>query len=106
MRRKDKEIGRRLRTLRKLHSVTQSQVAEFLCIDRSSYAYYELGRTLPSADKLAALSRCFGVSADFLLGLSIGEADLSNNRKPVYTKSPEPGKSSLESSVQKEKGRP
>ena len=35
----------RLKALRKRHGLSQSQVAAALRIDRSTYAYYELGRT-------------------------------------------------------------
>lgn len=38
-------------------------------IDRSTYAYYELGRTEPSLDKLMLFATFYQVSADFLLDL-------------------------------------
>ena len=39
-------MGKKLKRLRENFNLTQQQVAEALGIDRSTYAYYELGRTL------------------------------------------------------------
>lgn len=63
----------RLKALRKRHGLSQSQVAA-LRIDRSTYAYYELGRTPLPAEKLVFLALYYRVSSDFLLGLSEREA--------------------------------
>ena len=40
-------LANNLKFLRKRHGYTQSQVALLLEINRSTYAYYELGRTRP-----------------------------------------------------------
>ena len=60
----------RLKALRKRRGLSQSQVAAALRIDRSTYAYYELGRTPLPAEKLVFLALYYRVSSDFLLGLS------------------------------------
>ena len=65
----------RLKALRKQHGLSQNQVAAVLAVDRSTYAYYELGRTPLSMEKLFALAVYFRVSSDFLLGLSEEETD-------------------------------
>ena len=39
-------------------------------IDRSTYAYYELGRTEPSLDKLMLFATFYQVSADFFIRLA------------------------------------
>lgn len=70
------KTGKRLRALRELHSLSQGQVAVALNIDRSTYAYYELGRTSPSAEKLVLLALYYRVSSDFLLGLPERNLDL------------------------------
>ena len=62
------------RALRKRRGLSQSQVAAALKIDRSTYAYYELGRTPLPAEKLVFLALYYRVSSDFLLGLSEREA--------------------------------
>lgn len=58
----------RLRKLRKGHGLTQQQVAEFLHLDRSTYAYYESGRTKISIDMLLRLADLFRVSISDLVG--------------------------------------
>ena len=78
------QMGKRLKALRKLHGLSQSQVAAALTIDRSTYAYYELGRTYPSMDKLVLLALYYRVSADFLLGLPEREIDLSIEKRAAH----------------------
>lgn len=56
-----------IRYARKQCCFTQQQVADFLGIKRSSYTYYETGRTQMPVELLAPLSILFGVSADWLL---------------------------------------
>lgn len=62
-----KVMGERLRAQRKMLGLTQQEVAEQLNIDRSTYSYYELGRTAPSIETLYELTLLFGVSADELI---------------------------------------
>ena len=57
-----------LRELRKKNGLTQQHVADFLHIDRSTYAYYESGRTKINIDILLRLSRFFKVSLGSLVG--------------------------------------
>lgn len=40
-----------------------------LCIDRSTYAYYELGETQPSLLMLVRLAKLYDVTTDYLLGI-------------------------------------
>ncbi len=70
-----KQMGNRLKVLRKLHGLSHCQVAAALTIDRSTYAYYELGGAYPSMEKLASLALYYRVSADFLLGLPERQID-------------------------------
>ena len=57
-----------LRRLRKENGLTQQQVADFLHLDRSTYAYYESGRTKINIDILIRLARFFQVSLASLVG--------------------------------------
>jgi len=57
-----------LRKLRKENGLTQQQVADFLHLDRSTYAYYESGRTKINIDILIRLARFFQVSLASLVG--------------------------------------
>ncbi|NLB36311.1 MAG: helix-turn-helix transcriptional regulator [Clostridiales bacterium] len=79
-------ITQALRKLRLLNNYTQKQVAEVLNIDRSTYAYYESGKTKPDLAQLAKLARLYSVSIDHILGIS-ADADMlydSNNKSPYY----------------------
>lgn len=57
-----------LRLLRRAGGWSQREVAERLHINRSTYAYYETGRTRPEYETLVNIAKLYGVSVDFLLG--------------------------------------
>lgn len=50
-----------LKKLRENSGYTQQQVAEVLNIDRSTYAYYETGKTTPDINTIIKLSKIFNV---------------------------------------------
>ena len=62
-------LTKQLRHLRGYNAVTQREIADALCIDRSTYAYYELGETQPSLLMLVRLARLYDVTTDYLLGI-------------------------------------
>ena len=68
-------MGKKLKRLRENFNLTQQQVAEALGIDRSTYAYYELGRTTPDLDKIDKLQRLYQVQYQDLI-----EYDEEENR--------------------------
>jgi transcriptional regulator with XRE-family HTH domain len=57
----------KLRILREKQELTQEQVAQSLQIHRSTYAYYELGKSRPSLSTTKRLAALFGVSLQDLL---------------------------------------
>ena len=57
-----------IRRLRKERRLTQQQVADYLGVDRSTYAYYESGRTKINIDILIRLAHFFQVSLAMLVG--------------------------------------
>ena len=60
----------RLYELRRARGLTQAAVAEELMCDQSLYSKYErAGRSLP-LELAAALARYYGVSLDYLVGLT------------------------------------
>ena len=63
----NKLLGSRLRAQRVKFGITQQEVADMLKVDRSTYSYYETGRTAPSIESLYNLSVAFGVTADELI---------------------------------------
>lgn len=62
-------LEKELRKLRLLNKYTQKEVAEVLNIDRSTYTYYESGKTKPDLTQLAKLARLYNVSIDRILGI-------------------------------------
>ena len=61
---------RRIRDLREDHDLTQRQVADMLGMHQPQYFRYEQGyRDIPT-DILIRLSEYYGVSVDYLLGLT------------------------------------
>ncbi len=62
-------IGEAIRRLRKEAGLTQEQLADKLGVSYQSVSRWELGVTYPDMELLPALTECFGVSADVLLGI-------------------------------------
>ncbi len=59
----------RIKDLRGLHNLTQSDVAEMLEVTRSSVNAWEMGISSPSTKCIVQLARLFHVSTDYLLGI-------------------------------------
>lgn len=64
------ELGTKLRELRRERGWTQAQVAERIGGTASVVSAYENGIRQPSYEALIRLSRLYGVSTDYLLGVS------------------------------------
>jgi len=58
----------KIRELRKEKGLTQEQVASYLNLDRSTYAYYESGRTRINVDVVVKLAYFFQVSYATIIG--------------------------------------
>lgn len=71
-------LYKRLKQFRVGCGFTQQQVADVLSIDRSTYAYYETGRTSPDIDTVSKLVRIFGIDYRDLLGESSEESTLAD----------------------------
>lgn len=63
-------MGRRIRAARMMRGMKQTESAAELGLSQGSLSQYELGKSEPKASVLWQMSRLFGVSADWLLGLS------------------------------------
>ena len=62
-----KEVGKRLRILRKRHNFTQEQIAKKLNTSQSAYTHYESGMYLITTYFLYALLKIYkDVSADYI----------------------------------------
>ena len=60
----------RLRDIREDRDLTQRQVADHLHIRQNTYSQYENGQRGLPIDTLIKLARYFGVSTDYILGLT------------------------------------
>ncbi len=65
-----KIFGERLRALRREREIGQNELAGALGLSNASVSYWETGKQIPSAEAVYKLARFFGVTADYLLGLS------------------------------------
>lgn len=63
-------IAERIKNLRVQSGMTQAGLAEQLHVTRSNVNSWEHGHAVPSTGMLIALTKLFGVSADYLLGIS------------------------------------
>jgi len=79
-------FGKKIRNLRKKRGESQKQVAAAVGKSRESVAKYEIGKSEPDLEALRKIVRYYGVSADYIIGLS--ESDhaiiLSNPELNAY----------------------
>lgn len=62
------KIGDKLRKLRKQLGLSQSELAQKLCLADTSISAYELEKNEPSIDTLKKLSKLFNISVDEIIG--------------------------------------
>lgn len=63
-------VAESLKRFRAEYGLSQKEVADTVGMVPTSYYRYESGRYLPQADIIITLSKAYGVTADYLLGLS------------------------------------
>ena len=63
-------LGKKLKELREEMGLTQKQLAERLGMNSVTYLHYEKGQREPPLGVLADMSKFFGVTVDYLLGLT------------------------------------
>ena len=64
---KPKHLGVKLLTIRKIHGLTQRQLADMLKVEAARISAFELGRRLPSLQVLVAYARLAGIPMEFLV---------------------------------------
>ena len=74
-----------IRSLREDRDLTQIAVARYLGISQQTYSSYELGFSAVSSNYLAKLAAFYGVSADYLLGLTAFEKP-ADTMEQIYAK--------------------
>lgn len=62
-------IAQRIKKLRELKGMTQTELAKQLGITRSSVNAWEMGISVPSTQYVVELSQLFKVSTDYILGV-------------------------------------
>ena len=62
-------IAESIKILRENREMTQTELARYLGITRSSVNAWELGISVPSTQYIVELAKLFKVSTDYLLGL-------------------------------------
>lgn len=73
-----KELGLKLKYYRESCELSQQQIANALNVDRSTYTYYETGKTTPSASTLLKLSKILNVPCSIFLESINQELDLNS----------------------------
>ena len=102
----DKPFAKNLSDLMTEHKETQKKLAEQLGVKQQTISYYRNGQSTPDADNLVKIAQHYGVSTDFLLGLSgdirtvdnsvkviceytgLSEETVSKLHNPLYTEFP------------------
>ena len=60
----------RIRDIRIDRGLTQEQVAQVLHVSQNTYSQYEIGTTRYPLDAVVTLAEFYGVSVDYLVGLT------------------------------------
>jgi transcriptional regulator with XRE-family HTH domain len=63
-------IADKIKALRTSHRLTQAELARKLGVTRNGVNSWEQGLSIPSPNYIVELSKLFGVSTDYLFGLS------------------------------------
>lgn len=71
----------RIRDLRIDRGLTQEQIAELLHVSQNTYSQYEIGTTRYPLDAVVKLAEYYGVSVDYLVGLTDEPAPYPRRRK-------------------------
>lgn len=61
-------VAESLKKVRKEHNFKQREIAQAVGLDRSTYSFYETGKTSPSIETMCALAKIYNVSIGYLLG--------------------------------------
>ena len=75
------QVGEKIRELREETSTPQQKIADLLGVTRQSLSLYEKGERTINVEALGKLAEFFGVSADYLLGLS----DVRSTEQDIQT---------------------
>lgn len=74
-------IGSRIKSIREVHHLTQTEFGELFGIVKSTVSSYEHGNSTPDDDIKVAICKHFNISMDYLLGLT----DTSHTVSPTFS---------------------
>ena len=80
---KDYSIGESLKRVRTEHNLKQKDIADAIGIDRSTYSYYETGKTSPPLEVLCALTKIYNVTIGYLIGKEANNPELRRRAEAV-----------------------
>lgn len=60
------DFSDKLKLYRRMLNVTQEDIADALGVDRSTYSYYEAGKSVPTSDGIHMIANILGVPANIL----------------------------------------
>lgn len=61
-------VDESLKAVRKKYNLRQREIAEALGIDRSTYSFYETGKTNPPLNVIFGLAKIYNVNIGYILG--------------------------------------
>lgn len=77
-------IGEKILNLRKARGWSQEELAEHIGVTRQAVSRWESDSAKPDADKIAAMCKLFGVSADYLLDTGMPGSGHVRKEEPVH----------------------
>lgn len=63
----NKELAEHLRFIRKCHGFSQKEIADKLNVERSTYTYYEIGKTKPDIQAIINLCEFYSIEINDLI---------------------------------------
>ncbi len=80
------DFANNLKILRNEKGLNQSQLANVLGVSRGSISFYETGERVPDAEVLKKMAAFFGVTSDYLIGLTdVKSVDIQLQKICEYT---------------------
>ena len=80
------KLSEKLYKLRKERGLSQEQLADALGVSRQAISKWEGGAAIPEVEKLLALSKYFGVTADYLLNDELDTCEANPAREAKRTR--------------------
>lgn len=81
-----KEIGGKLKTLRKGKKLTQLELSEKIGLSRATISNYEVGRRTPHLSELRRFAQIYGVGLDYFgVNTSDESFELLSRAKSIFT---------------------